>query len=1130
MPSIPPDNSSKFKWGHLYYIDELPSGDPKVATSISSYADHMSNDRKSRHWIRSVNWVENLLFTAGRHYVDDILVSRLTRDSNDNLSVMDEAKRKIPRPVNDLLGRYIETNIALFTENRPRPRITPKGDSADDQDKAMLSELTIEYLWESLGMPEMHREIARLILHCGICWVELIYDPLVPRRVSVPETVVEEERFITGPGGSVKIPVPQEVTRLEGGKPVIKETVEYGDITANLISPFEMHLPIGHYWNKDMDWVMREFYTPKQVLQDKYDGIPKKKGLLTKSLGWHLDRLEDVGTTNVRNLPIWWWERLSDLVEGPGPSLYVGTPEQWEGYTTVRIFDRKPNPKWPNGRTVITAGDQVLYDSPKDIGARAYNSRWPNRWHPYVRFRWEPMCGSMYGRSLVSKLLPKLKRVNAIDTTLIMWRRTVPIASWISPKGTAVVEDLWTGQPGCFTPNTFVLDCLGKPHNIESINLKTKIPNKESEGYVAEKFQYKVKDLDCITLTATGLESVTATPDHKIPVLKKNVLDKTKSTNGNKYKYSKISLEKDIVEVPIKEVEKGDWILSRFSRSREGPEKLKIEDYYKYPKNPKSSKFIHPRCKVIPPVIQIDEKFLRLLGLFLAEGCTTKHETMFSYNLQKEEKTLAKETEDLIYDIFGLTCRIEKINERNGINVVIASQAIAALFRALGGEGSRNKSIAEEIFKYPGSLLPLVGGWIDGDGSSSYFVRSRKGITTIKEYYTEGATTSTTLAYQIYSILLDEKISTRINRKKKTESCSLRWTGLDRKKLAPYSEKFKIFLDQKEKSYRQTSFWVNNFNLRRVNKVSNLKYSGKVFDLEVTGDHHYQANGIIAHNSILEYDPRRTAGKAPEPVFAPDYPRTILEERQQQLAEMEAIAGTEEVLRGQRPTGVTSGAFLEMLRKQALASRSSILQAWDESIQEEAGILLQEVIKNVKNDSRFAERIRILAREKLSRMKIQNFSGSDLSDNVIVKVDTASMALTSKEAREAKAIEAMQYIPGLMQAPVPLRKALLEELGWPEGLMPQGPDIERAKRNLGYIKQGEPTRAIPLPEDDPYVFYEVYVSEMKSDGFWDLPNEHQLTIIGLIDLYRQQIEAREKQIMAIQAAAVNNRGGGSEGG
>lgn len=731
----PATGYDQYKWGHLHLIDKLPQGDPAIGAALSTYTNQVDKNRQSKHWVRAVQWIENILFSAGRHYVDDILVSRLTRDSNSgDLSVINEAARNVPRPVNDILGRYVETNIALLTENRPRPRVSAKTSTAEDEDAAELSELTLEYLWEALKMPELHREIARIILHCGVCWLEICWDPTQPRRMTVPQTQESPRSFIPGVEGlpPIQVPVPTTTTQYdERGRPVYTDKVEYGDIVSRVVSPFEMHLPVAHWWSGDsVNWVMREEYVSKIELIDKYSAGPRRMNLNKKD-GWYLDRLEDVGTVNVKDLPMWWWERLADLVEGPGPSLYVGTPEQWEGYTVVRTFDRKPSAEWPRGRTIIVAGDQVIYDSPKERGARAYDPRWPTRWHPYIRFRWEGMVGNIYGRSLVSKLLPKLKRVNAIDTTLIMWRRTVPISTWISPKGAHPVEDLWFGKPG----------------------------------------------------------------------------------------------------------------------------------------------------------------------------------------------------------------------------------------------------------------------------------------------------------------------------------------------------------------------------------------------------------------QIWEYDPRRTAGKAPEPVLAPDYPQAAIEERNQQLAEMEAIAGTEEVLRGQRPVGVNSAAMLDVLRKQALASRSAILQAWDESLQEEGTALLQEVIKHIRDDPRYAERIRILAREKASRLSIQSFSGIDISDNVVVRVDTASQALVSKEAKEAKALEFMQYAPGFMALPINLRQSLVEELGFGRSLTPQGPDVQRAKRMISWIKQQQFDRVFPMVEDDPYVFYEIFVKELKSEAFFDLNENQQLMIIAMIDKYKEQIRMREQQMLKLQQLTGGNMppaGGGQQ--
>jgi len=725
-----PTGSSQANWqqGHLHGIDALGAGDPKVGSAIASYVDELNNNKTSRRWVRVVGWVENLLFSLGRQYVDDILINRLTRDSDGTQSIVNEVANNIPRPVNDLLGRYIETNIALLTENKPIPRVDSKSGRAEDEDAAKLSELTLEYMWEALELPEKHREIARIILHCGACWLEIIYDETAPRRLTAPQTQTEPTSMVPGVEGGpdIMLPIPREVPMHdERGRPIYTDNVEYGDITAKIISPFEIHVPSTHWWDEDdMGWVMREYYTSIDLLKDKYSHRPGLK--LTKKNGWNLDSLEKAGTVNVRNLPIWWWERMADVVEGAGPSLYSGTPETWAGFTTVRIFDRKPNPTWPRGRTVITVGDQVLYDSPKKRGARAYDPRWPTRWHPYIRYRWEPIAGSIHGRSLISKLLPKLKRVNAIDTTMIMWRRTSPMSGWVVPKGSSPVEDQWRGMPG----------------------------------------------------------------------------------------------------------------------------------------------------------------------------------------------------------------------------------------------------------------------------------------------------------------------------------------------------------------------------------------------------------------QVWEYDPRRTAGAAPTPIYPPPYPASAEQERQQQIAEMEGIAGTEEILRGQRPTGVNSAAMIDILRKQALAARSSILQAWDESLQKEGSIILQEVIKHIRNDDRYAERLRILARDKVNTLSIKSFSGADLSDNVQVHIDTASMALSSKEARQAKAIELVQYNGGLQNMEPALKAKILDELGYKESMIPKGVDVERVKRILAWIRQEAYGMIIPIPEDDPFIFYQMFVDEMKSPGFYNLNEDQQMMLMTLIEIYKKRAEEVQQQIL--QQQMMMQQGGGRQ--
>ena len=167
------DYSKAWQKGHLYRIDDIKNGDQEAAIALKSYADQLNKNRQSIQWQRTVKWVENVFFTMGRQYIDNILLNRLAAttadlpdgESGTAYSLLQEAGRNIPKPTNDILGRYVETNISLLTENRPRPRVTPKSDAADDVTAAELSELTLEYLWESLNMAEKHREVARMLIH-----------------------------------------------------------------------------------------------------------------------------------------------------------------------------------------------------------------------------------------------------------------------------------------------------------------------------------------------------------------------------------------------------------------------------------------------------------------------------------------------------------------------------------------------------------------------------------------------------------------------------------------------------------------------------------------------------------------------------------------------------------------------------------------------------------------------------------------------------------------------------------------------------------------------------------------------------------------------------------------------------
>lgn len=719
----------KWKSGQLYMVDRLEHGSKEIAGALDIFSNTQSSSTNTRRWSRIIGWVENVLFGTGRHYLDDILTSRISVNTNTDARSVNETVRrhKIPQPTNDLLGRYIETNISILTENRPVPRVEPKSSSLEDQHQAELSELTIEYLWEELDMPEKMREVARSILYTGVGFLEVTYDPLTPRYMIVPEQRAEPTTPVA-PG--VEAPIERNVVSIDPktGNIVFRDELGYGDVTSDVVSPFELTFPDDHYWNKgDLEggWVLREKFVPVDIVKNKYLN-PDIKDKITKKNGFFRENIENISESNVENYPLWWWERLSDLVEGPHTYGSLGSADRFQDYCILRVLDRKPSRDWPRGRTIITAGDQLIYDSPKSVGARAYDPRWPYRWHPYIRFRGEAQLGSIYGRSMVAKLLPFIRRINAIDATMIMWRRTVPIASWILPRGASPQEGLHSGMPG----------------------------------------------------------------------------------------------------------------------------------------------------------------------------------------------------------------------------------------------------------------------------------------------------------------------------------------------------------------------------------------------------------------SYIVYDPNRTARVEPKPVYPPDYPSAAIEERRMCLQHIESISGTELVLKGERVPGTTSAAQLNLLRNQALASRSPTLQAWDEATQLVGSAMLMETKKHIGDDERYRQRISILARRKASQFSVKQFSGSMIADNVQVRIDTVSQALFSKEARQERAIEVIQYAPALVQLPLPLQKKLLEDLGWPDALSPKGADVSRARMLIEFAKQGRLELALPMPEDDPYTIHELLVAEIKSEAALDWDPETIQHLYQLIEYYREQIERIEmaRQDMMMKMGAMQQGG------
>jgi len=99
-------------------------------------------------------------------------------------------------------------------------------------------------------------------------------------------------------------------------------------------------------------------------------------------------------------------------------------------------------------------------------------------------------------------------------------------------------------------------------------------------------------------------------------------------------------------------------------------------------------------------------------------------------------------------------------------------------------------------------------------------------------------------------------------------------------------------------------------------------------------------------------------------------------------------------------------------------------------------------------------------------------------------------------------------------------------------MIPSGVDVARGKRIMAWIRQEAYEMIVPIPEDDPFILYQMFVDEMKSDGFYNLNEQQQMVLVSLVDLYKRQVELRQQAMMEMQAMAQQQGGdgGGEEGG
>jgi len=278
-----------------------------------------------------------------------------------------------------------------------------------------------------------------------------------------------------------------------------------------------------------------------------------------------------------------------------------------------------------------------------------------------------------------------------------------------------------------------------------------------------------------------------------------------------------------------------------------------------------------------------------------------------------------------------------------------------------------------------------------------------------------------------------------------------------------------------------------------------------------------------APGQIIEYN--ASSGGKPDVMDGRPLPPDITQERQETVADMEQIAGTFDILSGDRPKGVPSYSGLAFLQENASDAHNVTYRLFEKSLERSQTKALQLVGMYYTEDR---PELTALLKEKLARgssaAEIHQFIGAELGDNCDVRVETGSAIPQSRVLYQQTILEFVGR--GLLQDVFmdPEKKQQLFELfGMADFSSVDSIDVRKAQLENAIFLQAKEEDAMAgtvdalfLPEDDHQIHLFIVnrllkdpKSFEKGPWFIDMLRNHSL----------MHQMALQQQMMQQQAAA-----------
>ncbi len=278
---------------------------------------------------------------------------------------------------------------------------------------------------------------------------------------------------------------------------------------------------------------------------------------------------------------------------------------------------------------------------------------------------------------------------------------------------------------------------------------------------------------------------------------------------------------------------------------------------------------------------------------------------------------------------------------------------------------------------------------------------------------------------------------------------------------------------------------------------------------------HGQWTGVPGQNVYY----RDSTGNKPETIQASGVDPSVFTERAQRVEDMKNISGAIDILKGDRPEGVTAASALELLYEVGTGKIYPVLGRWKNFIESSQKKQLKWIGKFYKEPRKEFINLLKTKNQELSDQAINQFIGSDLYDNCNVVVEAGGNVTKLQAAKKQELREAAQAQVLDLSKPEN-RIEYLQQMGIAGFDHDVGPDTKRAEWEnslLDNLMNSPDNQPLVLTVDNDDIHIAVHEQRMKEPSWMEQPIQIQQAYMEHNEQHHNA-KAQKMQQAAMQAA------------